>query len=610
MSNSEEDATPSADADTVERTDSPDGQAAASSNDRIVTNSACVGCRSKHLKCDGLRVCSRCASQGISCVYLKSRRGYRGSSARGRQLGPAHGNSSHDRTDKMPYASASSSTINHLSLSGGPSSSESLYGGSYGYRPMFMPAGTQLSSKVSDSANPDSRRSGSIDRQRCIDAFYHYFHGSHPFLPPRHHFLQVAKGRPTDHLLTAMCYLGSRYLTGAYTASYAPELELLVLAPPAEDASVVQAMLLYALGLDGGGEQTKAVDILVKAQHLALKIGMNTREYAIVNGQGSPVCEESLRRSWHELYVVCVMAAGFHGRRPFHVQDLKSAVPLPCEEREFGTGSIPPLYTFEDFEEDGFNDEDVEWSSYTYRIAAARNLDRIILSTQFCFPDDHTIQRQEAYLTNWKLHLPESKKAFYDESGTFDEMLFQAHMITDVSSILLHRHNSRLEALAVQTITSCSANEQVNLAPMPDNLHTFQTAQAAANISRLVAIPTPLINHTHFFVCALALSSIAHLSTWSALPIISKEQDLKELIRLNAGALKAIAKIWPSSRMGFGQVTKAAQMIYANRKDAAEDVFWRDFMQEDIMTELIESTMSVEDPLSDRLLDQNDSSHA
>jgi hypothetical protein len=126
-----------------------------------------------------------------------------------------------------------------------------------------------------------------------------------------------------------------------------------------------------------------------------------------------------------------------------------------------------------------------------------------------------------------------------------------------------------------------------------DHTHTFKTAQAAARVSKLVSLPTPLIKHTHFFVCALTLSSIVHLSMWSSLPIFSPEQDLKEQIRMNAGALKAIANVWPSAWMGFSQVTKAGQMIYATRKDIAGDVFWLDFMQEDIMSGLIE-----DDPLS------------
>lgn len=165
---------------------------------------------------------------------------------------------------------------------------------------------------------------------------------------------------------------------------------------------------------------------------------------------------------------------------------------------------------------------------------------------------------------------------------------------------MLHRHFSRLESLPVQTITSCS--EQVSLVPDVNRIHTIKMAQAAENVSRLVALPTPLTNHTHFFVCALASSSIIHLSLWSELPLISSEQELKEQIRLNAGALKAISDVWPSARLGYRQVTRAGQMIYASRKDAAGDVFWRDFMQDDIMAGLLE-----DDPLSGQFLIQNPS---
>lgn len=165
---------------------------------------------------------------------------------------------------------------------------------------------------------------------------------------------------------------------------------------------------------------------------------------------------------------------------------------------------------------------------------------------------------------------------------------------------MLHRHSSRLETLAVETITSCS--EQVNLVQDVNRIHTIKMAQAAESVSRLVALPTPLTNHTHFFVCALASSSIIHLSIWSELPLISSEQELKEQIRLNAGALKVIADVWPSARLGYHQVTRAGQMIYANRKDAPGDVFWRDFMQDDMMQGLLE-----DDPLTGQFLVQNPS---
>jgi len=46
--------------------------------DRITVPSACIQCRNKHLKCDGLIICTRCSSNGFECLYVKSRRGYKG----------------------------------------------------------------------------------------------------------------------------------------------------------------------------------------------------------------------------------------------------------------------------------------------------------------------------------------------------------------------------------------------------------------------------------------------------------------------------------------------------------------------------------------------------
>jgi hypothetical protein len=176
--------------------------------------------------------------------------------------------------------------------------------------------------------------------QRCMDGFYHYFYDAHPFLPPRHQLLQLLKINPMEHLQTAMCYVGSRYVSGQLTEAYALELEsyLSDCKPAPKDASMVQAMLLFALGLDGNKEPEKAIEVLIQAQSLAVELGMNQREYAVINGRGSSVYEESLRRSWWELYVVSIMVAGFHGSGTFHRRDTLPNIQLPCEEKEFATG--------------------------------------------------------------------------------------------------------------------------------------------------------------------------------------------------------------------------------------------------------------------------------
>ena len=46
-------------------------------------------------------------------------------------------------------------------------------------------------------------------------------------------------------------------------------------------------------------------------------------------------------------------------------------------------------------------------------------------------PDEPAIERIDAHLVNWRLHLPEPKKDFINSEGQLDEMMFQAQMITE-----------------------------------------------------------------------------------------------------------------------------------------------------------------------------------
>jgi len=160
--------------------------------------------------------------------------------------------------------------------------------------------------------------------------------------------------------------------------------------------------------------------------------------------------------------------------------------------------------------------------------------------------------------------------------------------------MLLYRNFSPLDTLAVRTITTCTEEPGALARVTSDTTHTRRTIQAASKISKLVTLPGPLVKHTHFFVCALGLSSITHLSRWATLPIMTPEQDLRQQIRMNAGALKALAPFWPSAETAFRQVTNVAQKIFANRKDAVGEAFWRDFMDDDFMGGLIEGTVSID----------------
>lgn len=85
----------------------------------------------------------------------------------------------------------------------------------------------------------------------------------------------------------------------------------------------------------------------------------------------------------------------------------------------------------QDFDESSFMTKDIEYSSFVYRIAAARNLGDILSLSPNIFPSDPAFVRADAKLVNWRLHLPFSKSEFLEKDGRVDEMLFQAQMITN-----------------------------------------------------------------------------------------------------------------------------------------------------------------------------------
>jgi hypothetical protein len=314
----------------------------ASTNKLPSKSSACVDCRSKHLKCDGLQNCARCVAQGIACIYLKSRRGYRGPGVNKKQVasttnGKFCAHVVDDLADQKESPSKKNFTIlDSIEPSWSSIASISPVPGDVVCSLLDLPPMTQ----DTNSTTIGSKLGQPNHRHQCIEAFFKYCYHTHPFLLPRHQFLQTLETNPINILETALCYIGSRYVPGILPTPFALQFDSYLSPTSAtpKDASMVQAMLWFALGLDRNNDQKKAIEILIKAQSLAVELGMNQPEFAEAHSQGSSIYEESLRRTWWELYVVCVMVAGFHGKETFHLRDIISNVPVPCEEKEFTAG--------------------------------------------------------------------------------------------------------------------------------------------------------------------------------------------------------------------------------------------------------------------------------
>lgn len=159
---------------------------------------------------------------------------------------------------------------------------------------------------------------------------------------------------------------------------------------------------------------------------------------------------------------------------------------------------------------------------------------------------------------------------------------------------MLHREHSELDTSIAKSITSCAPHKEI-LGGQSFNVHAAKTIKSAQGISKLIQLPVPLIKHSHFFTCVVTLASIVHLTCWSAMMPLTYDEDLKQQLRLNTGALKTLWQVWPSAGKAFGQVKGVAQEMYAAKKQQAEIGFWTSLTDEEVMKGLIEDQTIMED---------------
>jgi hypothetical protein len=83
----------------------------------------------------------------------------------------------------------------------------------------------------------------------------------------------------------------------------------------------------------------------------------------------------------------------------------------------------------EGYDDSLFLDEEVVYSSATYRIDAVRLLGKVLNAIKSNPMDPAALELADTHLTNWALHLPDEKRKPIDRDQHVDEVLFTAHMI-------------------------------------------------------------------------------------------------------------------------------------------------------------------------------------
>ena len=341
----------------------------------LTRSSAPLQQRGKHLKCDGNNPCSRCTSSNSECLYVPSRRGYKGPRKNAAQnpnkrhasssppyAGPTEGysvmlghtpvslatpsvpgfNPAVVLPDQSPVSYTAASPLASVPLYRNPFAT-GMDANALALTTTTTAAAAAAAAATNVAAVSPAQPPVPTLAERCFDAFYHYFHAGHPFVLPKEFFVRMLKEGSAPNLkvvMAAMRYIGSLYVdAGPARATYLDEAMRMCYAPSTpRDGFLVQALLLLIIGLDGSCEQAKARELLADCERLALEIDLNKREFATMHGRGNPVLEESWRRTWWDLYVCDGMIAGVHRVTKFLLFNIEADVGLPCEEHQYLSG--------------------------------------------------------------------------------------------------------------------------------------------------------------------------------------------------------------------------------------------------------------------------------
>ncbi|THC97913.1 hypothetical protein EYZ11_002611 [Aspergillus tanneri] len=505
---------------------------------------ACLLCRHKHLKCDGKTpVCGRCAATGSECQYTPSRRGYKGPSKKRRanpsspdQLAADLSTSFDPQSVGLVNVPTDWSLPANLQYIPPPSTLSSGYSGSPG---LTDTSGSSQQARFNnDPLTPDSSSSIIPGDGYLIDIYYTYFHPSHPILPP-HRLLYRSYVPPfLEHVIK---FIGSHFTPAASSEPYRPTVKSSAME---QEGTVekLQALVLLAIVLHSRNERSEAGECLAMAVNLAFDLGLHTESYATRMGEGDAVREESLRRTWWELFIIEGMLTALGVQQTFRTSLVPPEVPLPCEERIYQDGLAPPVPpTIAQFDDRVFADEERDFSSFTYRVEAVRILGRVVAIQDMVEGQQDHVEAIDARITSWFHHLPESKAELLRPDGSVDEMMFQATMIVNGAAIYLHFPRSDLlSSPAVAAEVICGHHGPCSIPAFSHHAHAMKAVKASSEISSLASIRMPVVKHTPFFICALVMSSIVQLAACSVkagqMPDPSRDR-----LTLTIGVFKSLA---------------------------------------------------------------------
>lgn len=521
---------------------------------------ACLECRRAHLRCDGAKpACARCASRGSTCSYTASRRGRRRAAKQPNDQVEDNNNPplsyylsplsqwTPDRAPGLDELPADIDTVdqsNDTAQSGLP----------------------QIHELPCDSISEHIERTTQwVDDERLVNLYYINFHPNHPILLPRRFYWKRSYPR---FLKAVVEFVGSHFLAALPSRKLQEQVERELELGEQDTVEMVQARLLYATLLLARNESRGGQPMLSHAVESAIKLGIYRREFAGSHADLQPVVEESMRRTWYELYVLDGCIAASQRESSFKTSTVNANVLLPCEDSLYEHGMcLPSSASRDDFENSVFADEETVFSSFCYRIEAVRLLGRVLSIT-----GKHGVQREQVQAADNALaaflhHLPPTKREpeIINLSGEVDCLMFQAHMIVQYATILLHFPRGDLASPGSITTELPGDSTAKFVCPCTrQHVHSIKAIDASKSISMLAAFRIPVQRQTPLFIYPLALAAIVQLSVCT---INSKNSKLgleqhPDRVKLILGVLKSLSRYWSIADVLLRPLKKVALRVF------------------------------------------------
>jgi hypothetical protein len=290
---------------------------------------------------------------------------------------------------------------------------------------------------------------------------------------------------------------------------------------------------------------------------------MNEEGSSAAYGRQNLLEEESMRRTWWELYAIEGYMAAFWQKPDLSTCGINMDVGLPCDEQLYNEGQALPKPSSSDrFNQRLFTDEEVKYSSFCYRIEAVRILNRVLTLTRAKDMHRGRVQAIDNALAGWVHYLPPEKMEVTAASGQVDEILLQAQMIIQCVTIILHYPRSNLPHKIVASADITGRQGDAHVSPTStQHIHTIKAIDASQQISNLGALRTTIQTHTPFFSCALVLATVVQFSTCILHGSICIQQH-HDRVALMIGLLKPLSISWSYAGVVLPQLKKVAAEVF------------------------------------------------